>query len=154
MYLLSFSQLLLASLLLSTFLPVLATLLLLPSPYFPDFSCIAVVPAISVALSAVNVEFLAVAGVSALTAAPTAVDISTATGVTTFLAFLLLLSFLLLLVYLLLPGITFLTSLLLLVYSDVPDVSCAAVGHAVAVLLLLFFCPWGLCWLESLLLLT
>ncbi len=53
------------------FLPVLATLLLLASPYspyIPAFFCTALYgPAVVKARSAVDVEFLAVAGVSALT---------------------------------------------------------------------------------------
>ncbi len=57
------------------------TLLLLASPYIPGFCCIAVGPAVAVALSAVDVEFLAVSGVSALTDAPNAVDVLSDTGV-------------------------------------------------------------------------
>ncbi len=48
------------------FLPVLATMLLLASPYTLAFSCIDVGPAVAVALSAVDVEFLAVSEASAL----------------------------------------------------------------------------------------
>jgi hypothetical protein len=76
------------------------------SPYIPAFFCIAVGPAVAVALF--GADALAVAGVSALTALPTAVDVDV---FPTFLASLLLLAsllslaILLLFAYLLLPGV-------------------------------------------------